>query len=247
MLYCFYEQPRDYSSRGLQRSSCGFCQGYSRCQNRLEDRGRSLDLRRSKAGVDCGRFGFDSNESEPLGSGCKCEGFGSFKRQNSAREASAINFSNCRAGRGPFGAISPDVWVESSEVGRPDAGGTLEASIWLEIESPAGSELDASAGISFKAGQLYVSPGPKGRGDTVSPQIKKNFKIWGLGRQWSSRMRPDLLCIPGWDGDGRRRDILFASRRPANIVRDLIFRVGWPPFWAVMGLSARPEGIGKAL
>jgi hypothetical protein len=247
MLYCFYEQPRDHSSRGFQRSSCSFCQGYSRCLDRPKDRGPSFELGGSKTGVDCGRFGFDSHESEPLGPSCKCEGFSGFKGQNSTRAASAINASDCRTGGGSFRAIPSAVWAESSPLGRPNAGGTFEASIRLKIEGPAGSELDAPVGLSLKAGRLYVSSGAKAGGHTVSPRLKKNFKIWGLGRQWSSRMRPDLRSIPGWEGDGRRGDILFASRQPASILRDLIFRVGWPRFWAGMGLSAQPEGIGKAL
>lgn len=72
--------------------------------------------------MDSGRFGFDSDEPEPMGPGGKCEGFGRFKRENSARKAGPNNSSNCPGGRSPFGAISPDVWVESGPVGWADAG-----------------------------------------------------------------------------------------------------------------------------
>jgi hypothetical protein len=63
----------------------------------------------------------------------------------------------------------------------------------------------------------------------------------------SSRMRPALPCILGWDGDGQREDILFASLPQVNIARGLIFRAGWRLFWDDMGLSVPPEGIEKAL
>ena len=246
MLFCLYEHPRNYSSRGLQRSARGLCPGYSRCQDGAEDCCPSLDLGRSKAGLDSGRFGLDPNESESMGPSCKCEGFGKFEGQDPTRKTFSINSSDCPGGRGAFGSISSGIWIESSALGRSDSSGTLKAAIWLETESAASPELDASAGISFKTGQLYVSSSPGGRGGTVSPRVKKNFKIWGLGRQLSSRMRQDLPCIPGWDGDGRRWDTLFASLRPANMARDLIFRAGWHPFWGDMDLPARPEGIGKA-
>jgi hypothetical protein len=44
-------------------------------------------------------------------------------------------------------------------------------------------------------------------------------------------MKRVLPCIPGWDGDGPREDILFASLPPVNITSGLIFRVGWRRFW----------------
>ena len=247
MLICRYGASRYSKSGGDPGKPGGFCQGPSRRLAGVEDCGASFDSGRATPWMDGPRSWLNPDELESLDPGGKFGRLESPEEQADPRAAVTINAPDRPGGGAAFGKVAPRFWAKPGSMGRSHPRRTPKTSVWIEDESPAGSEMDAPTGISFKTSRLFVSSSPGGRSEAVSPGVKKNFKIWGLGRQWSSRMRPDLPCIPGWEGDGRRWDILFASRQPVSILRDLIFRVGWPPFWAVMGLSARPEGIGKAL
>lgn len=246
MICCFYELSRYYSSRGLQRTIGGFRQGDSRRSPGAKSCSLSFNPRRSEARLDCGCSGFNPYESEPMGASSECERLRRLKGQDPPWKAISVNASDCQASRGTSRAISSGVWVESGAVGRPNLGRALKAPVRYKTESAASPEVDASTRISFKTGQLFLSSGSSGRGQAVSPQVKKNFKIWVLGRRLSFRMRQVLLCIPGWDGDGRREGVLCAFPPPANIASDSIFRAGWRRFWGGMGLYVRSEGIEKA-
>ena len=247
MLNCRYGAHRHRSSGGDSGKPGGFGQEYPRGLAGVEDRRPSSDRRRTAARLDSPGLGTNTNESEPLDSGGKRRRVESLEEQTETRAAFPVNDSDGRRSRAPFRAIAAGVRAKPSPLGRPDSGRTPKAPVRGETESAASPEMDASARISPEAGQLCVSPSPGGRDEAISPRVKKNFKIWVLGKRLSSRMRPALPCILDWDGDGQREDILFASLPQANIARGLIFRAGWRLFWDDMGLSAPPEGIGKAL
>jgi len=247
MLSCRYGSKRRRPSGGDSGKPGGLGKEYPRGLAGVEDCRPSSDRRRTAARLDCPGLRPNANEPEPLGSGGKRRRVESLEEQTETRAAFPINGSDCSRSRAPFRAIAAGVRPKPSPLGRPDSGRTPKAPVRGETESAASPEMDASAGISPKAGQLCVSPSPGGRDEAVSPRVKKNFKIWVLGKRLSSRMRPALPCILGWDGDGQREDILFASLPQVNIARGLIFRAGWRLFWDDMGLSVPPEGIEKAL
>ena len=176
MIYCFYEHPRDYSSRGLQRSACGLGQGYSRGEDRPKNRRSSSDAGRPEAGLDRGCSGVDQNEPESMGPSCESRGLEALKDKTRARKAFSINASDCPASGGAFRAVSSGVWPESSALGRSDSGRTLKASIRPKNESAASPELDASAWISLKTGQLYVSSSPTQEAARFRRELKKTSK-----------------------------------------------------------------------
>ena len=163
-----------------------------------------------------------------------------------ALAAVSFDATNCPGSGRSCRAISPGFWPEPSSLGRTHSGRTLKTPVRIEDESATSSDLAASTGISFKEGQLCV-PSSAGDGcEAISPGVKKNSKIWDLGRQSSSRMRRDSRSIRDWDEDGRGEDILIASRRLANISNASIFRVGWHRFWAATGLFGQTVDIEKA-
>lgn len=245
MLYCQDGTCRHTSSGGDPGKPGGLRQGSPWGLAGIEDRRPSSDRRRAAAWLDGPGFRADAHELEPLDPGGKYKRVESPEEQANTRAPVSVDTADCTGSRTAFRAIAPRFWPEPGTLGRPHSRRTLKAPVRFETESAASPDLDAPTGISLKTGQLYVSSSPCGRSEAVSQRVKKNFKIWGLGTRWSFRMKRDSLCIPAWDGDGRREDSLFAFPRPANISSGLIFRVGWRRFWDDTGLSARSEEIGK--
>lgn len=231
MLCSSYDVIRHYASRGQQGKLSRFCQEHPRRAAWFENCRFLTSHRRPETGVDGRSFRSDAHEPKPLGPGGKCSGACSLEKQAPARASDPFNTSDFPASRKRSGAIASGVWTKPSELGRPDSGRPLEEAVRAEAEGSASSELDASAWVSDETRRLYVPPSQSGGSQAVSPGVKKNFKIWVLGRQWSSRMRRDLACILGWGGFGPRKDNAFVSRRPVNINIVSTFRAGWRRFW----------------
>lgn len=234
MLYSLYDIIRHNASRGQQGKLGCFCQEHPRREDRFENCRFLTSHRGPETGVDGGSFGFDANEPKPLGPGGKCSRASGLEKQATAGTSDPFNASDISASRKRSGAITPGVWTKPGELGRADSSRPLEETVWDEAEGSASSELDASARVSDETRRIYVPPSQNGGSQAVSPGLKKNFKIWVLGRPWSSRMRRDSACILGWGGFGPRKDNAFASRQPANINIVSMFRAGWRRFWVGM-------------
>lgn len=246
MLKCEHGTYRYSSSGGDPGKPKGFCQGHSWGLDGFENRCPSFNRRRAETWLDGAGLGADAHEPKSLDSGGKCRRVKRPEEQAQTRAAFSYDAPNCPGSGRSFGAISPEFWPEPGSLGRAHAGRALKTPVRIKDESAASSDLDASTGISFKEGQLCVPSSAGDRCEAISSGVKKNFKIWGLGRRWSSRMRRDLRSTRDWDEDGQREDILIASRRPANISNASIFRAGWPRFWAVMELFGQTVEIEKA-
>ena len=230
MLDCRYGANRYSSSGGDPGKSCGFCQGPSWRLAGVEDCGASFNRRRTEAWMDGPRFGLDAHELESLDPGGK---FGWIERpeeQGDPWAAVTRDAPDCSGSGAAFRPVASRIWPKPGSMGRSDARRALKATIRIEDESAAGPEMDASIGISAKTSQLFLSSSSGRRGEAISPGVKKNFKIWGLGRRWFFRMKQGSACIPDWGGGGQREDILFASRQRANTSSFLICRGGWRPF-----------------
>ena len=247
MLDCLYGAYRYSSSGGDPGQPGGFRQRCPRSLDGVEDRRPSSDRRRAAAWLDGPGFRADAHEPKSVDPGGKCGWVERLEEKTDPRTPVPADAADCSGGRTAFRAIATRFWPEPGSLGRPHRGRTLKAPVRDEAESAASPSLDAPTGISLKESQLCLSSSPGGRNEAVSPRVKKNFKIWGLGKQWSFRMKRDLRCIHDWDEDGRREDILFASPRPANTSNGLISRVGWHRFWDATGLFARSGEIGKVL
>lgn len=230
MLYSLYDIIRHNTSRGQQGKLGRFCQKHPRREGWLENCRLLASHRGPETGLDGRSPGLDAHEPKPLGPGGKRAGTCGPEKQATAGASVPFSASDISASRKRSGAITPGVWTKPGELGRTDSGRPLEETVWDEAEGSASSELDASARISDETRRLYVPPSQSGGSKAVSPGIKKNFKIWVLGRPWSSRMRRDLACILGWGGFGPRKDNAFAFRRPANINIVSMFRAGWRRF-----------------
>ncbi len=231
MIYSPYDIIRHNASRGQQGKLGRFCQEHPRCEGWFENCRFLTSHRGPETGVDGRSFGFNTHEPKSLGPGGKCSGACSLKKQASARASDPFNTSDFPASRERSGAIASGVWTKPGELGRPDSGRPLEEAVRAEAEGSASSELDASARVSVETRRIYLPPGQNGGSQAVSPGVKKNFKIWVLGRPWSSRMRQDLACILGWGGFGPRKDNAFVSRQPASTNIVSMFRAGWRRFW----------------
>jgi hypothetical protein len=235
MLNCLHGANRYTTSRGEPGKFSGFRQGHSRRWARIEDRGASFDCRRAATWVDGPRSGLDAYELESLDPSSKFRGIESSEEKNDSGPTVALDPPDCPGSGAAFGTVASRFWFEPGSMGRSHAGRAFKAPIRAEDEGAADPEMDASIGISAKTSQLFLSSSPGGRGEAISPGVKKNFKIWGLGRRWFFRMKQGLACIPDWDGGGPREDILFASRRRANTSIVLICRGGWRRFWGASG------------
>jgi len=225
-----------YSSSGSEPRKPGrFCQGHSRRLAGVEDCGASFNRRRPEAWMDGSRFGVDAYELKSLDPGDKCGGIERPEEQAHPWAALTRDAADCPGSGAAFRPVAAGVWPKPGSLGRPHARRALKAAIRVEDASATGPEMDASIGISAKTGQLFLSSSSGGRGEAISPGVKKNFKIWGLGRRWFFRMRQGSACIPDWGGGGLREDILFASRQRANTSSVLICRGGWRPFSGASG------------
>jgi len=234
MLCFWYDIIRHNASRGQQGKLGCFCQEHPRRQDWFENCRFLTPHRGPETGVGGGSFGFDANEPKPLGPGGKCSRASGLEKQATAGTSDPFNASDISASRKRSGAITPGVWTKPGELGRADSSRPLEETVWDEAAGSASSELDASARVSDETRRIYVPPSQNGGSQAVSAGLKKNFKIWVLGRPWSSRMRRDSVCILGWGGFGPRKDNAFASRRPVNINIVSMFRAGWRRFWVGM-------------
>jgi hypothetical protein len=235
MLKCRYGASRYPSSGGDPGKSGGLFRGPSRRLAGIEDSGTSFNRRRAAAWMDGSRSRLNPHELESLDPGGKFGRLESSEEQADPWAAVTIDTPDRPGSGAAFGTVASGFWPKPGSLGRSHARRTPKTSVWIEDESAAGPEMDAPTGISLKTSQLFVSSG-SGRGsEAVSSGVKKNFKIWGLGRRWFFRMRRGLACIPGWDGGGSRKDTLFASRRRANTSNVLICRGGWRRFWDASG------------
>jgi len=235
MLSCRHGACRYSSSGGDPGKPGRLCEGRSRRLAGVEDCGASFDRRRTAAWMDGPRFGLDAHELESLDPG------GEFGRTESPEEqadpwaALTDDASDSRGSRAAFGPVASRIWPKPGSVGWSHAGRAFKATIRVEDESSAGPDMDASIGISAETSRLFLSSSSGHRGEAISPGVKKNFKIWGLGRRWFFRMKQGSACIPDWGGGGLREDILFASRQRANTGNILICRDGWRRFWGASG------------
>jgi hypothetical protein len=231
MLNWLYGTNRYPASGGDPGQPGSLCQEYPGSVDGIKDCSPAFNRRRTAAGLDSQGLGSDAHELESLDKDRECRGVESFEEQAQTREAVSADAPDRARGGTALRAIASGIWPEPGPLGWPHLGRALKTSVRVETEGAAGPNVDASAGISLETGQLFVSAGPGGRSEAVSPRVKKNFRIWVLGRRWFFKMKRVLPCIPGWDGGGPREDILFASLPPANITSGLIFRVGWHRFW----------------
>jgi hypothetical protein len=235
MLNCRHGACRYPTSGGDPGKSGGFGQGPSRRLAGIEDCGPSFDCRRATTWMDSSSSGLDPDEPESLDPSRKLGRNKGSEEKNDSGPTVALNTSDCPGSGAAFGTVAPRFWSEPGSMGRPHAGGAPKATLRAEDEGAAGPEMDASIGISAKTSQLFLSSSSDRRGEAISPGVKKNFKIWGRGKRWFFRMKQGSACIPAWDGDGPREDILFASRQRANTSSVLICRGGWPRFWGASG------------
>gem|GEM_PF-3330353 len=246
MLNCWYGTYRHPSSGGDPGEPGGLRQGHARGLDGVEDCRPSFNRRGATARLDFPGFRADTYEPESMDSGGKCRRVKSPEEQTDPGTPVPADPADRPGGGTAFRAIPSRFWLEPVSLGRTDSRRALKTPLWFETESATSSSLDAPTGLSAKKSQLCLSSSPGGRSEAISPGVKKNFKIWGLGKRWSFRMRRGSPSIRDWDGDGPREDILFASPRPANIDNGLISRVGWLLSWGVTGSSVRNEETGKA-
>jgi hypothetical protein len=196
----------------------------------VEDCGASFNRRRTEAWMDGPCFGLDAHELESLDPGGKLGWIGSPEEQADSGAALTCDASDCPGSGEALRPVASRIWPKPGSMGRAHARRALKATIRVEDESAAGPEMDASIGISAKTSQLFLSSSSGRRDEAISPGVKKNFKIWGLGRRWFFRMKQGSACIPDWGEGGLREDILFASRQRANTSSVLICPGGWRPF-----------------
>jgi len=246
MLNCKHGTCRYPSSGGDPGKPCRLRQDHSWGMDGIEGRCPPVERRRAKTGLDSPGFGADTHEPKSLDSGCECGRDRRSKKQAQTWAAVSANSSDGPGSGTSFGAISPGFWPEPGSLGWAHSGRAFKTPVRIKAESTTSSDVDASTGISLKAGQLCLPSSASERREAISPGVKKNFKIWGREKRSSSRMRRDLRSIRDWDGDGLKKDILFVFRRPANINNALIFRAGWPHFRDALGLFGRSAAIGEA-
>jgi len=246
MLNCKHGTYRYPSSGGDPGKPCRLRQDHSWGLDGIESRCPPVDRRRAKTGLDSPGFGADAHEPKSLDSGRECGRDRGPEKQAQTWAAVSVDPADSPGSGTSFGAISPGFWSEPGSLGWAHSGRAFETPIRIKAESATSSDVDASTGISLKAGQLCLSSSAGQRCEAISPGVKKNFKIWGREKRWSSRMRRDLRSIRDWGEDGLREDIPFVFRQPANINNALIFRGGWPRFWDASGLFGRSAAIGKA-
>ncbi len=235
MLDCRHGACRYSSSGGDPGKPGRFGEGHSRRLAGVEDCGASFDRRRPEAWLDGPRFRLDAHEFESLDSSDQCGRLESPKEQTDPGAAVTDDAPDSRGSRAASGTVASRIWPKPGSLGRSHTGRAPEAAIRVEDEGSAGPEMDASIGISAKTSRLFLSSSSGHRGEAISPGVKKNFKIWDLGRRWFFRMKRDSACIPGWGGGGPREDILFASPQRANTSSVLICRGGWRRFWDASG------------
>lgn len=177
MLNCPHGASRYKTSGGDPGEFGGFRQGHSRRWAGIKDCGTSFDCRRAETWMDSPRSGPDAHELESLDPGRKFGGAESSEEKNDSRPAVALNTPDCPRSGAAFGTVASRFWPESGSMGRSNAGRALKAALRAEDEGAAGSEMDASIGISVKKSQLFLSSSPGRRGEAISPGVKKNFKI----------------------------------------------------------------------
>jgi hypothetical protein len=246
MLNCLYGTYRHPSSGTDPGEPGGLRQGHAGGLDGIEDCRPSFNRRGATARLDFPGFRADTDEPESMDPRGQCRRIESPEEQTDPGTPVPADTTDGPGGGTAFRAIPSRFWPEPVALGWTDSGRALKAPFWRENESAASPGLDAPTGLSAKKSQLCLSSSPGGRRAAISPGFKKNFKIWGLEKRWSFRMRRDSPSIRDWDGAGPREDILFAFPRPANINNGLISRVGWLLSWGATGSSVRNEETGQA-
>ena len=176
MVSCLHEKPilEVNASGGQPRVSAlhGPASPGSRCGN--EGRGSLTDSGGSASGMDRQRIGDDAPEPESLDAQSERAGNESSRTHEATRPARAANDQGASAIGGPSGTVSLGVWAEPGSVGRTHLGGPPEASLWNNLEGPAGPVLDAPVGLSAEAGWIFLSASQERRSSAISPSLKKN-------------------------------------------------------------------------
>ena len=133
--------------------------------------------------MDGSRFGPDAHELKSLDPGGKCGWIVRSEEQADSWAPIAADAADRPRSGGAFRPVASGIWSKPGSLGWPNARGALKATIRVEDESAAGPEMDASIGISAKTSQLFLSSSSGRGGEAISPGVKKNFKIWGLGKR----------------------------------------------------------------
>lgn len=176
MVSWLYEKPilKVNASGGHPRSSAlhGPASPGSGCGN--EDRSFIADTGGSASGMDRQRIGDDAPEPESLDAQSERAGNESSRTSEATRAARAADAKGASAIGGSSGTVSLGVWAEPGSVGRTHLGDPPEASLWNNLEGPAGPVLDAPVGLSAEAGWVFLSASQERRSSAISPGLKKN-------------------------------------------------------------------------
>lgn len=171
------------SSCGHEKApfSCG--RGSPWSLGRPKDSGFAADPGGSAPWLGNRGLGLDTDEFEPVDPCGEPRGLRGFKAQAEAWQTHPLRAKGSESARDPFGEVASRVWAESRPVGWPHCGGPLKTTLRDNLKSKAGSEVDASPGISSEAGKLLLPASKDPRGPQVPEGFKKNLRRWGRERQ----------------------------------------------------------------
>lgn len=176
MILCIHEKPslNVNASGSKQRAFTGHGTANPGSPYGDKDRGSIADTGGSASWVDCRRVRVDATEPEPLDAPSERSRVKGLGVCETAWASAEVNSESSAAIRGRFGEASFGIRITAGSMGWSHLGGLSEASVWNNLESPPGSVLDASIGLSSEAGGIYVSSRQERGGQAISSGLKKN-------------------------------------------------------------------------
>jgi len=172
--------------------------------DRHKDRGLTSRSGRAKALVDNRGLRSDPDEFKPVDSWGKREGSEGPRAQTKAGSAGAPERRSAPEAGPRFGLFSESIRLAKVPMGRADTGRSFEAAFWDLPESPSGPDVDAPAWIPVEKSRLFLSPSQNISSPSISEDIKKNSKVWGLRKRSCSRTKRVLHFTPELVEAGRK-------------------------------------------